>query len=261
MADPVQQQVVDAVQSGRMTPTEAAQQFGKPAGTVRSWLFRARAMLGAQGRNVATAAATQRGNGDAPTEPAPRVVPASIPEAPAQYTGRGRPSKFTRDRVQRILDALAQGNHRRHAATAGGVCESVFMEWMARGREAAPGDEAYADFAESVEEAEAAFAATQMRHVTKAAPKDWKAAAFLLERRFPADFGKAVAVKHSGEVATPPNPVEAYTPTQLAAAAAALASTPSAPPDPTMGGLVDLPAVDTDLELEDEAEGDDEVDP
>jgi hypothetical protein len=95
-----------------------------------------------------------------------------------------RPTKFTRDRQDLILQALrTTGCTLRGAAAAGGVSHGILSEWLKRGREAESGP--YRIFYDQVQEAIAASESLLAGKVAAAADRDWKAAAWLLERRFP----------------------------------------------------------------------------
>jgi len=101
----------------------------------------------------------------------------------------GRPPKYTPYRVQRILAALEQGNPRSAAAQAGGIHRGTLAEWI----------EQYPAFAGAVSQAEAKAAMRMLTHVADAAPKDWHAAAWWLERRYPSDWARVERHELSGE--------------------------------------------------------------
>lgn len=94
---------------------------------------------------------------------------------------RGRPSKYTPERVQRITAALAAGNTRRAAAVYGGISEDTLGAWVRN----------FADFAESVKSAEAQAEVAHVANIAQAANGGtWQASAWWLERRRHADWGK-----------------------------------------------------------------------
>jgi len=99
----------------------------------------------------------------------------------------GRPPKLTPAVQEKILQALHLSNHRKHAAAFAGVGERTFRRWMACG--ANPDDVPYASFRQAVEEAEAKAHVMSMGCIAKAARGgDWKAAAWMLERKLPEHY-------------------------------------------------------------------------
>lgn len=100
--------------------------------------------------------------------------------------------KFTRDTVDRLLTAVRSGLPFHLAAEAAGISETTFYEWQ-RGIFPRGADKALkASFSEELTRARGYSAARLMTIIQSAAPDDWRAAAWILERRFPKDFGKHV---------------------------------------------------------------------
>ncbi len=119
-----------------------------------------------------------------------------------------RPTKRTRERVDAALLALRLGNTRAAAAAAIEVGVSTFREWIAELPWLAAAveqaeREAELVFAERIRKAAAEAEIIEtwdrdgnlVRSVTKF---DWKAAAWWLERRHPADWRPIAAVEISG---------------------------------------------------------------
>ncbi len=104
----------------------------------------------------------------------------------------GRPSKFTPEVRQKILWALRLGNYRRPAAEYAGISERTLGDWLMRGRDAESGP--YADFYAEVLEAERAAEVRALGVIQQAAKRDWKAAAWFLERKHPERFCTRAAV-------------------------------------------------------------------
>src|SRR5690554_3405209 len=50
-------------------------------------------------------------------------------------TGKGRPSKLTPERVERLLDALRQGNYYEPACAVAGISYRTFRDWMIQGEQ------------------------------------------------------------------------------------------------------------------------------
>lgn len=99
------------------------------------------------------------------------------------HLGRsGRPTVLD-ERVQDVVvQALSAGNVPEVAARYAGVSRVSFYAWL---RRAESGEQPYADFAVAVEGARAAGEVRNVTQIAKAAAKDWKAAAWLLERTAP----------------------------------------------------------------------------
>jgi hypothetical protein len=116
-----------------------------------------------------------------------------------------RPTKYSDQRVNRILSAIRQGCTRESAALLGGVSLSLFHQWCQKRPE----------FALAVARADAHFEAKCISQIRKAGtqPRNWTSLAFLLERKYPERFGKIdrhlIAAKGLGERPTDQALVEA----------------------------------------------------
>lgn len=109
----------------------------------------------------------------------------------------GRPTKFTPETTAAILSAIRLGATYELAAQAGGVHYDTFNEWVKKGE---AGDEGFAEFSESVKRANAEMAVRCLSQIEEAAADgNWQAAAWKLERRFPASYGR-VPQEHTGDV-------------------------------------------------------------
>jgi hypothetical protein len=86
----------------------------------------------------------------------------------------GRPSKYTPETVAVILEALGKGATHELACQAGGISHQTFAEWM----------RLYPEFLDGIKRVEAKTAQRWLDHIEAAAPKEWQAAAWLLERRY-----------------------------------------------------------------------------
>ena len=99
----------------------------------------------------------------------------------------GRPSKLKPEVIEKIVQALTVGNYRKQAALYAGIDDGTLRRWMKRGRAEPEGP--YADFRAAVLEAESKAQIMAMGCVTKAIREgDWKAAAWMLERRLPEHY-------------------------------------------------------------------------
>lgn len=102
-----------------------------------------------------------------------------------------RPTKFTDERADKIISAIRVGATFRLACQYGGITEETFSQW----RKSKP------EFSERVKEAEGAGAVGWLAVIEKAAPKNWQAAAWKLERRYPHEYGRTVQEQEqSGDV-------------------------------------------------------------
>ncbi len=105
----------------------------------------------------------------------------------------GRPTKFTEETRKKVLWALRLGNYRKTAAEYAGISERTLGDWLYKGSEEKSGD--YADFHQEVLEAEQAAEVRALGVIQQAAQKgEWKAAAWFLERKFPARYCTRAAI-------------------------------------------------------------------
>jgi hypothetical protein len=115
----------------------------------------------------------------------------------------GRPTSLTPEVSTRILDIIKAGGYVEAAAQAAGVSRSTFHAWFDRGhpdgvvtdpekpdeRVRRKDDEPFRVFRAKVEQAKAEGEAINVARVSAAAVKDWKAAAWILERTHPDRWG------------------------------------------------------------------------
>jgi len=101
--------------------------------------------------------------------------------------------KYTKERVDIIIDHLRKVGGRYAAASAGDISFETFCRWMEK-----------PEFKKRVTEAEKTGIVYKKEYainaIFNAMKKDWKAAAWWLERTFPESFGKTVKVQ--GDIAT-----------------------------------------------------------
>ena len=95
-----------------------------------------------------------------------------------------RPSKATEARIETLLVALRTGCTREAACDHAGIVRTTLYRWV----ESKPGLRA------RVEKAEADFEVRCAAQIAQAAPRDWRAAAWLLQHRRPASYGRAQAL-------------------------------------------------------------------
>jgi transposase-like protein len=92
-------------------------------------------------------------------------------------------SKLTRTRLKQIIEAIEKGCTYKLAASASGISESTLYNWLwqAKQPKATPLKK---ELLESIKKAESKRAQTLLETIVEHSNKDWKAAAFLLERRY-----------------------------------------------------------------------------
>lgn len=94
---------------------------------------------------------------------------------------RGTKSKFTKARKDRILQAIGAGCSYEMAADYAGITRQTLWAWMKKGEEGK--DKNYLTFLNDIKSAEVEGAMSNLGTIQDASKKDWKAAAWILERR------------------------------------------------------------------------------
>ena len=89
--------------------------------------------------------------------------------------------RVTVKQLQPALEALRKGATYKLAAKAAGVGESTLHRYIKKGRE---GDRTWAPFYKDIQLAEHARAEMMLQLIEDGARKDWRAAAWMLERRY-----------------------------------------------------------------------------
>ena len=103
----------------------------------------------------------------------------------------GRKTKYTPEIARLIAQLIGGGATQRDACGAVGISEDTLGRWRKR----------YADFAASIEKAEAIKRAEMIRVVTDAAKGGtWQAAAWYLERRDPDNWGRKDVLRIEGGI-------------------------------------------------------------
>lgn len=103
---------------------------------------------------------------------------------------RGRPCGLTLETERVLLSAIERGLPYKQAAALAGISYMTLNRWRRQGEvDGAPAE--FRDFCYRLEAAEARAANTLLQAVSKAGrERDWRAAAWILERRYPEDWGK-----------------------------------------------------------------------
>ena len=101
----------------------------------------------------------------------------------------GRPSKFTAEVRERILQAVSVGVPLELACKGAGISYAALRVWIRRGERQKRGQ--FAQFVRAIDEAEVRALTRWMAIIDKAAQEgSWVAAAWKAERRFPEFFGR-----------------------------------------------------------------------
>jgi transposase len=115
-----------------------------------------------------------------------------VPKTP----GSGRRSKLTAEVHDKIVTAVRAGNYAEVAAQYAGISERTYYNWIAKGEQDADGP--YLQFMQAIRAAEGEAEAVAMITIRKAWGDDWKAAAWYLERKFQAKWGRHDRIDHAG---------------------------------------------------------------
>jgi transposase-like protein len=105
-----------------------------------------------------------------------------------------RPNKISEELISAICEDIARGYSYDQAAQRNGIAASTFFRWMQLSKD--PSSETiYSDFAKRVCEASEFSADEALQLIRSAAVinRNWKAAAWSLEHRFPEQFSGRVS--------------------------------------------------------------------
>lgn len=107
----------------------------------------------------------------------------------------GRPSLLTPEVHEKIVAVVKGGSLLETAAAVAGVGRRTVYDWLEQG---AAGVEPYAVFATAVAQAKAEGESRNVMLIARAGAKDWRAAAWLLQRQNPEKYGQPVATGGGG---------------------------------------------------------------
>jgi hypothetical protein len=99
-----------------------------------------------------------------------------------------------------ICAVLEKAGTVRTATAACGIAESTFFDWIRRGEN---GEAGYVEFSQACARAKATAKQKLTDIIVAAAPKDWKAACWLLEKLYPGEFGRIVSPQPQPPPETP----------------------------------------------------------
>lgn len=126
--------------------------------------------------------------------------PVFIPKKAAKKPGR--PTLLNPTRQTALLEAIEQGMPLKHAAAVACMSYDTLNHWQKRGQnESAP--EEYRQFCQLLRRSQAVAMQVHLSSICDAAKRDWRAAAWMLERRYPEDFARQQQLEHSTADAKP----------------------------------------------------------
>lgn len=124
----------------------------------------------------------------------------------------GKGGQTPRRRADVIIERVKAGIPYETAAESSGVDGATFYRWMAQGADhfedgkEVKAREPYRGFRGAVTRARAEAEAAMVAIIQQAAPKDWRAAAFFLERSRPANWRRRDTVHQAGPAEGDPTP-------------------------------------------------------
>jgi hypothetical protein len=114
----------------------------------------------------------------------------------------GRPCLLTKTCEAKLLSAIEEGMPLKQAAMLAGICYETLNRWRIRGEdENAPIE--FRQFCQSLRRSQAMAMQACVSCIRKAANHEWRAAAWLLERRHPEEFSLPEKIEHSGRNGKP----------------------------------------------------------
>jgi transposase-like protein len=111
------------------------------------------------------------------------------------YDHPGRPTKFNKERCDKIITALQAGNYREVACRYAGISNQTLRNWLkqAENPDAPP---EYLEFLAAIEKAEADAEVADIALIRRSAQDgQWQAAAWIRERKNPERWGRRDASK------------------------------------------------------------------
>lgn len=119
---------------------------------------------------------------------------------------KGRPSKFTKPRKERIIKAISAGCTYEMAADYAGISRTTLWGWLRKGEDSK--NKSYCTFLNEVKRAEIEGAMVHLGTITQASAKDWKASAWMLERRHGYSKDRPTTQPEQEEVKMPENTLD-----------------------------------------------------
>jgi hypothetical protein len=108
------------------------------------------------------------------------------------YERPGRPPCYSQERAERVIEAVRRGLTYKQAAAYAGISYSTLNRWRREGSRAEDEQEPseFWEFWKALEQANGEAAYRLVGCIDSAAEKgDWKAASWILSKRFPCEWG------------------------------------------------------------------------
>jgi hypothetical protein len=99
-----------------------------------------------------------------------------------------RPTKLTAEVEERLVDAISVGATYKDACACAGISYQTFLNWQKRAER--EDDERFVGFLDRIKRAQGQAALVLLAQIKEAAKRDWRAAAWSLERRYPDSYGR-----------------------------------------------------------------------
>lgn len=129
-------------------------------------------------------------------------APVFPPKKSKPPTKTGRPCLLTKERQAQLMNAIADGVPLKQAAMLAGISYDSLNRWRARG-EAFNAPLIFRQFCKALERANAKAMHRLVTNINEAGKSDWRASAWMLERRFGDEFAKPQKLEHSGPQGNP----------------------------------------------------------
>lgn len=108
--------------------------------------------------------------------------------------------KCTKETIAKAVKLRKAGVNNKDIAAAVGVCEQTFSKWINH-----PKTDNQRELGEALKRTEADYKAALLSIIyNDAVKKDWKAAAWLLERKYPQEFARQERIQAEAKVDTAP---------------------------------------------------------
>lgn len=109
---------------------------------------------------------------------------------------RGRPCLLSKECEAKLLGAIETGMPLKYAAQYAGICYETMNRWRIRGElENAPPE--FRHFCQAVRQSQAIAMHKLVSRINKASDTDWRAAAWMLERRHPEEFSRPLPIENA----------------------------------------------------------------
>lgn len=103
----------------------------------------------------------------------------------------GRPTLFDEETANRVIEAVERGLTFSLAAAYGGISYSTLNRWRKKGQNCEDEEDDFRQFWKLLEQAKGEAALRLVNCIHSAAESgDWKAASWIMERRYSGDWGK-----------------------------------------------------------------------